>query len=69
MLHNTRVTTFSVSEFLREHKQGGWVKKPPHTYSHTQIRVSHQLESEKVRKEASNITKKTVYDRIRKENE
>ena len=37
MLQNARVTAFTVSELLRENKQGGVTAPPRHT--HTQIKV------------------------------
>ena len=38
MLQNARVTTFTVSELLRENQQGGGIKlpsPPPQTHTHT----------------------------------
>ena len=41
MLQNARVTAFTISELLREKKQGGVkLRPPPPTHTHIQIRVN-----------------------------
>ena len=45
MLQNFRVTVFTIFELLRENQLvvGGKITSPPHTHTHTQIRVKNTI--------------------------
>ena len=70
MLQNARVTTFTVSELLRENQQGGGIKLPSpllkhthtHTHTHTPKKHTHTQTLIRVKSNLSNPLSRIRFD-------